>query len=135
MQMNTWIKTDGGLRASRFKSKAKRADCVVRAISIATQKPYEEVFDELLDLSKQTGFFPNADQTWELYIKNLGWNKNKPQRNQRGDLIRLVKFNSLNKTSIVKTRIHLVTIKHNVIMDAFDNKYSIAYSYYTKSLN
>jgi hypothetical protein len=40
-----FVKTDGGRRAAGFKGKT--GDCSVRAIAIATGKPYREVYDEL----------------------------------------------------------------------------------------
>lgn len=41
---------DGGRAVAGFKGEA--GDCVVRAIAIATEKPYKEVYDEINLLSK-----------------------------------------------------------------------------------
>ena len=57
--LNIWKKNDGGLEDSRFKSKRKRGDCVVRAIALATDIPYDQVFDGLCDTAKETGFLPS----------------------------------------------------------------------------
>jgi hypothetical protein len=40
-----FVKDDGGRSAAGFKGKA--GDCVTRAIAIASQKPYQEVYDAL----------------------------------------------------------------------------------------
>jgi hypothetical protein len=41
----TWVRDDGGRKAAGFKGTA--GDCVVRAIAIATRKPYREVHDAM----------------------------------------------------------------------------------------
>ena len=38
---------------------AKRGDCVIRAISIATEKPYSLVFNELMDIRKRVNYTIN----------------------------------------------------------------------------
>ena len=132
---NIWKHNDGGLKESRFKSKRQRGDCVIRSIALATDQPYDQVFDALCDVAKETGFLPNQDETYETYLRRLGWKKHKPQRNFGGSLKRLENFNSEGKTCIVRVRRHLVTIKDNVILDSWDCKFYAACSYYTKELN
>ena len=129
--VNVFVKADGGLEQTTFPSKKKRGDCVARAITIALNLPYEVVFKNLCDLAKETGFWPNDEETWGLYLKNNGWEKHKPQRIS-GNLKRLEQFNSRGITAIVKTRSHLVCVSEGKIFDTFDCKYSCAYSYWTK---
>ena len=129
--VNVFVKEDGGLKETEFKSKRKRGDCVVRAITIALGKQYEEVFNSLCDLSKQTGFFPNHDETYGLYLKQNGWIYNKPQRSGRG-LKSLERFNSKGITAIVKVRNHLVCVSDGKIYDSWDCKFYAANSYWTK---
>jgi len=45
-----WIYSDGGRKAAGFKGNA--GDCLCRAVSIATQKPYKEVYDIINQFSK-----------------------------------------------------------------------------------
>jgi hypothetical protein len=40
-----FVYNDGGRAAAGYKGRA--GDCVVRAIAIATQKPYQEVYDAI----------------------------------------------------------------------------------------
>lgn len=40
-----WVKDDGGRAAAGFKGQT--GDCVVRAIAIATETPYQQVYNEL----------------------------------------------------------------------------------------
>jgi hypothetical protein len=39
-----WVYNDGGRKAAGYKGEAR--DCVVRAIAIATDQPYEVVYKE-----------------------------------------------------------------------------------------
>lgn len=73
---------DGGRAAAGFKGMT--GDCVTRAIAIATQQPYQTVYDSLNQLaesertgkrkrgksSARTGVFR---ATYEKYLKSLGW--------------------------------------------------------------
>jgi len=132
--VNVFVKSDGGLKETKFKSKKKRGDCVVRALTIALKKPYKEIFNSLCDLAKETGFFPNDDETFDLYLKQNGWIKNKPQR-INGHLKTLERFNSEGVTAIVKVRSHLVCVSDGKIYDTWDCKFYCANSYWTKDTN
>lgn len=73
---------DGGRAAAGFRGRA--GDCVVRAITIATGKPYREVYDVLNALAvtertgkrkkrksnSRSGVYP---QTYSRYLRSLGW--------------------------------------------------------------
>jgi hypothetical protein len=78
-----WVYDDGGRAESGFRGQA--GDCVTRAISIATGKPYREVYDEINMLAKtherkgkrkrdissaRNGVYT---QTLRRYLKSLGW--------------------------------------------------------------
>ena len=130
--VNVFVKADGGLEKTTFPSKKKRGDCVVRAIAIALGLPYEAIFKDLCNLAMETGFFPNDDETFGLYLKQHGWVKNKPQRNTYGRLKTLEHFDSKGITAIVKTRSHLVCVSEGKIFDTYDHKFSCANSYWIK---
>jgi hypothetical protein len=77
-----FIFNDGGRAAAGFRGRA--GDCVVRAIAIATAKPYREVYDALNMLAtaertgkrkkkksnSRSGVYP---QTYSRYLRSLGW--------------------------------------------------------------
>ena len=52
---------------------AKRGDCVMRAISIATERSYDLVFNELMDLAKEKQNLPNNKKVYMPYLNALGW--------------------------------------------------------------
>jgi len=76
---------DGGRKAAGFEGKA--GDCVVRAVAIATQQPYLEVFNAMRSINEHTHVrrrrktrndSPNkgvwAQYTaFKRYMENLGW--------------------------------------------------------------
>jgi len=128
---NKFVKTDGGLKKSRFKSKKKRGDCVVRSIAIALNKSYEEIFDELADISKETGFFHNAPETYERLLAKYNYYKNKPQRYPGSSTaVQLLDFNSKGRTTLVHVYKHLTVIKDNAVNDLWDCRTYTAQCYY-----
>lgn len=76
------IQDDGGRQAAGFKGSTD--DCVCRSIAIATEKPYQEVYDALNELGKhertgkrkrgkssaRTGVYK---QTIRKYMASIGW--------------------------------------------------------------
>ena len=78
---------DGGRKAAGWKGSAD--DCVVRAVAIATERPYDEVYNELFDFQKQWINKTNArkrkytrsasprngvlKQVTREYMRELGW--------------------------------------------------------------
>lgn len=48
-------------------------DCVVRAISIATNRPWLEVYDDIYLTGREEFDMPNSDAVWGLYLYRLGF--------------------------------------------------------------
>ncbi len=70
----TYVHTDGGRAAAGYKGDAR--DCVVRAIAIAAQLPYQQVYDALKAAaphkSPRTGVFTKT--VWfRRFMVALGW--------------------------------------------------------------
>src|SRR3990167_4982747 len=74
------IQDDGGRAAAGYKGTT--GDCVVRAIAIATEKPYQSVYDDLFALNqhqkgKLRGASPRDGGTKTApirkYMESLGW--------------------------------------------------------------
>ena len=123
---------DGG--RSIYFGKRQTGDCVVRAIAIATNKHYRDVWHDLLKISKRTGFMPNNRETYETYlIKHLGWYKHKCLRQANGKkyLVKQV----YHKQAIILTRGHLTAMVDGVVNDLFDCGDSYHNRYFTKEKN
>lgn len=75
-----WVYDDGGRAAAGFRGQA--GDCVCRALAIASARPYQQVYDELNELARESGnsMFAGASartglprQIARLYLKETGW--------------------------------------------------------------
>lgn len=77
-----FIENDGGRVGAGFKGRT--GDCVTRAIAIATQKPYKEVYDamNLMGKKERTGKKKRGKssarsgvykRTIRKYMENIGW--------------------------------------------------------------
>ena len=62
---------DGGRKEAGYRGEAR--DCAVRAIAIATQKPYSEVYDALFELGGSSPRNGVKKQVIRNYMKSIGW--------------------------------------------------------------
>src|SRR5262249_11421739 len=139
-----WVKDDGGRRKSGIARAAGRkdavGDCVVRAIAIATGKPYREVHDALTvakvrhiyaggdsDYWSQREprrggvrtFDPDhgcSDEVYGPYLESLGWSR----ASTKGQRVRLRADELPRGRLIVRIHRHLVAVIDHVIHDTRD---------------
>jgi hypothetical protein len=78
--MIKFVYDDGGRFTAGFKGK-NSGDCVTRAIAIATDQPYKQVYKELNDLCKEMGFHGCSSsrtghfrKVYERYLADRGIN-------------------------------------------------------------
>lgn len=131
-----YIKDDGG-RMQEYNIKPLKknqiGDCVVRSIAIALDQSYRQTLTELCELSVKYGGVPNDKQTYEAYLFDRGWIKNKPPRNPYGRKIRLAQWRPLKRTmAIVHTSGHLTAVVNGTVRDNWDCREWCMNSYYTK---
>jgi len=73
---------DGGRQAAGYKGQA--GDCVVRAIAIATEKPYQEIYNAINEMGKAEHITKKKrdkstardgvyKQTERRYLQSIGW--------------------------------------------------------------
>jgi hypothetical protein len=55
-------------------------DCVIRAISTATEIPYDRVVMELAELQCKIGYDDGDDKLYDKYLQSKGWIKHKQPR-------------------------------------------------------
>lgn len=48
-------------------------DCVVRAIAVATGRPWTDVYDELICTARSVYDMPSSNETWGLYLYRMGF--------------------------------------------------------------
>lgn len=125
-----YVYNDGGRAATGFKGKA--GDCVVRAISIATEKPYREVYDAINHISREEpahGFFGTRrsssrngvyKSTIYKYMKSLGWKWTPTMGIGSGCRVHLDSAQLPTGKLVVKVSKHMVAVIDGVIHDTFD---------------
>jgi len=139
--------TDGGREAAGYGN--LKGDCVVRAIAIATGKPYQEVREALTDLtrkherhgrgSKGKGLSNVSNgvyrQTYERYLKSLGWKFTPTMAIGSGCKVHMREDELPKGTIIVFVSQHLVTVIDGVVHDLSDpcrDGTRCVYGYYSK---
>jgi hypothetical protein len=136
---------DGGREAAGFRGKT--GDCVVRAIVIATEKPYLEVYEALngLSESERTGKRKRRKSnsrtgvyrvTYQKYLESLGWTWTPTMRIGQGCTIHLRADELPNGRLIVKVSRHLAAVLDGVIHDTSDPSRGgtrCVYGYFRKS--
>lgn len=133
-------KHDGGKKQAFPKTPLRSGDCVIRAIALATQKPYKEVWTEMFELAKNEGNFPNSEQISVMYLKQLGWTEHKLPKKPlvRINSSKLFHLTKSNKWVIFHVRHHWVACKQNTLYDTWDSRtnswgdYQRVFRYYTK---
>jgi|TARA_R100000081_G_scaffold15728_1_gene6535 hypothetical protein len=115
--------SDGGAKKA-YPKLAKRTDnCVIRAIAHATQQSYKKVWKEMLDISSETGYFPNDLKVSVKYIEKYGfkeikYGKSNVRMNELGHIWSKIRK---NQWAILYIRRHWVAIKDNVVYDVWDS--------------
>lgn len=126
-----WIYNDGGRAAAGYKGTT--GDCVTRAIAIATNKPYQEVYDainKLALLEKPRGKNRRSNArtgvgrfTYDRYLKGLGWTWHPTMTVGSGCKVHL-KRGELpahpSKWLIVRVSKHVTCVVNNFIFDTYD---------------
>lgn len=120
---------DGGREAAGFKGKA--GDCVARAIAIATETPYREVYDSLNDTAKsnrpatrsgrksnaRTGVFKRDSRAM---LASMGWTWVPLMKIGQGCKHHLRADELPAGRIIVKLSRHLAAVVDGVLNDTFD---------------
>ena len=134
--METFIYDDGGRAKSGFKGKV--GDCVVRAIAIATEIPYKEVYTQLTKLQGSTVRKGVFKKYYDSYLKSIGWKWKATMLVGQGCKTHL-KSDELPKGKIiVRLSKHLAAVEDGIVRDTYDctrNGKRCVYGYYYKGGN
>ena len=103
---------------------------MIRSISIATGKTYQETFREIMALGLDMGAFPSHDKVWINYLEQNGFVKNKPPRNSQGKYIKLRDWR-FDGIAVVINSGHLTAVRNGVCIDSWDCRYRPVNSYWT----
>lgn len=114
----------------------KTADCVIRALTVATGKDYWEVFDELVVLAKKTGLMINEKRLYEKFLDQNGFFKYPQPRKldntkyQVGELDEVCKCS--NRVIIVTMANHMTVVFKGELIDIWDCRGKTISNYFTK---
>ena len=59
-------------------------DCVIRAISVALEMPYNQVVMEMAEMQCKTGYDPSENKLIGMYLQSKGWCERKQPRKADG---------------------------------------------------
>jgi hypothetical protein len=122
-----FVYNDGGRAAAGYKGRA--GDCVVRAIAIAAQKPYREVYDAVNALavgerarrgrgsSTRSGV---GRTTYELYLREIGWEWVATMQVGSGCRVHLRTEELPKGRLVVRLSRHLTAVIDGVIHDIYN---------------
>lgn len=127
--MSHFIFDDGGRAAAGYKGSA--GDCVVRAIAIATQKPYQEIYDTINAhakterLTKRRRTRSSARNgvhkpTSRRYLELLGWTWTPTMQIGSGCKVHLRADQLPSGRLIVSVSKHITAVIDGVIHDTYD---------------
>ena len=133
---NGFIYNDGGREAAGYKGKA--GDCVCRAITIATGKPYQEVYDALNALGKNERIGKRKHkkstarngvyrETYQKYLASLGWKWVPTMLFGQGCKVHLTTEELPAGRLIVRVSKHMTTMIDGVIHDIYDPRRNTVY--------
>jgi len=138
MENLKYVFNDGGKKAAYPKTPLRSDDCVIRAITFALEKPYKEVFCDLMDLAKEIGDLPTSNRVSVEYLKRNGWSETKLPKSPLVRVNELGKITNSSKWVILYIRNHWVACQENTLYDLWDSRknymgdFKRVFRYYTK---
>ena len=124
-----WVFDDGGRAAAGFKGKT--GDCVCRAIAIATEMPYKEVYDLINEFAKteRTGKRKRGKSsarngvyipTIRKIMANLGWEWVPTMKVGQGCKVHLSEDELPSGRLVCQVAKHMTAVIDGVIHDTYD---------------
>jgi hypothetical protein len=110
-------------------------DCVVRAIGMATNQTWDETFDELCQIARETKSMPDGDDVYGLLLARHGFqripiivkkNSKRPTVSQMCELCPKQEF------IVCKVAHHLVAVSRDGYYDTWDSGDKPLYAYFKK---
>lgn len=107
-------------------------DCVIRAIAIAQDKSWDEIYLNLISYGYNMKDMPSSNNVWSHYLHNQGYTRyNIPDICP--ECITIKDFvNSTDGEFILGTGTHLVAVKDGIYYDTWDSGNEIPIYYWQK---
>lgn len=106
-------------------------DCVIRAISIATNQSWEQVYSDLSLQGFKMADWGSSNSVWDAYLREKGF-KRYVIPNTCPDCYTIGDFAEENQigTYIVATGSHVVAVVNGEVWDSWDSRNEIPTYYY-----
>lgn len=138
-----FVYNDGGRQEAGYKGKTR--DCVCRAIAIATEQPYEEIYkklNELISASKQSKAKKKSNSRtgickkyYHIFLINSGWKWVPCMKIGTGCQTHLRAEELPTGRLIIRLSRHLTTVIDGVLNDTYNcsrDEKRCVYGYYKK---
>lgn len=129
-----WKYDDGGRQAAGFKGPA--SDCLTRAVAIAAELPYKDVYDALNRLAGQSVARTGVPKDITTrYLAELGWVRTVTMAIGQGTRVHLADGELPHGRLIVQCSRHVVAVIDGVVYDTHDPTRGgtrCVYSYWSK---
>ena len=112
-------------------------DCVIRAITIATNKNWEDVYRELTELGISKGLMINDKRNWKMYLRRLGYEQQKTPKKENNKRYTIQEFceelAEVQQEYIISIRGHLTIVKNKNLYDIWNCSNKCMGNYWIKS--
>lgn len=111
------------------------SDCVVRAISTATDRSYYTVVTDLADIQMRTGYDSHSNQAIAKLMDRYGWIKHAQPKKSDGTKFTGAEFARRTVESVCVANIgghHIVCIKDHKVFDTWDCTGKCVGNYWTR---
>ena len=115
----------------------KTGDCVIRALSKATGKSWDEVYDELYQIGKKKKRLPNDTHVYKQFLKDNNFILSSARRNRDGKMITVEEFTKnvdSDTVYVIHTRRHLTVVYNGDIYDTWNTSREKAGKFYFKQI-
>ena len=115
----------------------KTGDCVIRALSKATGKSWDEVYTELCEIGYKKKRLPNDPKTYKKFLEDYDFILSPAKRNCDGKMLTVEEFTKISDSKriyVIHTRKHLTVVINNDIYDTWNTSREKAGKYYFKAI-
>lgn len=111
----------------------RTGDCVIRAISLAEEKPWDDVFISLMVESFLLKDMPSSNYVWGSYLRRLGYHRHVIP-DTCPDCYTVTDFvdDNPNGKYILATGSHVIAVRSGSYMDTWDSGQEIPIYYWKK---
>ncbi len=112
----------------------KACDCVIRAISTATGKSWEDVYKDLVVIGLKKCDVINAKPVFQKLLEDYGFTKCKQPRKSDGLKYKVGEVDCLTQSKVVVISManHLTVVVNGAVKDTWDCRHKTISNYWVK---